>query len=408
MRPAEVPAWWRVADPPQERGALDGIRVVEIASFITGPYAAMLLGDYGAEVVKIEEPLAGDPFRTWDDGDYATTFLAFNRNKRSVTLDLRQDEGRTVFMRLAESADVIVENYRPGVVESWGIGYEDVRKVNRRVVYCSITGFGRSGPYRDLPGYDTVGQAVSGLLSLVTDLDDPQIPGVSFSDNVTGLSACNGILAALVARGRTGEGQHVQTSLLQATASFLQEAVSRYLGHGVVPLRRTRAQAALVFAFVASDGLPFIVHLSSPAKFWESLTEAIERPAMRDDPRFSERAARMEHYDELRDVLAERFATAPRDAWTERLRAHDVPSAPLNTIEEMLADPQIRHIGMQIALEHPQRGTVGLAGGPVSLGGTPVAYRSAPPSLGEHTLEVLASLGYDAAAVAALRERRVV
>ena len=403
-----MPARSHVADPLGRRGALDGIRVVEIASFITGPYATMLLGDYGAEVVKVEERAAGDPFRTWDGGDYATTFLAFNRNKRSVTLDLRQEEGRAIFMRLAERADVIVENYRPGVVESLGIGYEDVRKINGRVVYCSITGFGRSGPYRDLPGYDTVGQAMSGLLSLVTEMDDPQVPGVSFSDNVTGLSACNGILAALVARGRTGEGQHVQTSLLQATASFLQEAVSRYLGHGAVPLRKTRAQAALVFAFVAGDGLPFIVHLSSPAKFWESLTDAIERPELRDDPRFSERARRMEHYDELREVLAERFATAPREEWTERLRAHDVPAAPLNTIEEMLADPQVRHMGLQIALEHPERGTVGLAGGPVSLEGTPVTYDSAPPVLGEHTLEVLASLGYDAAAVAALRGRRVV
>ena len=397
-----------MTDPPQTTAALDGIRVIEVADFITGPYAGMLLGDLGADVIKVEQRTSGDPFRTWDGGDYATTFLAFNRNKRSVTLDLTSDEGHAVFMRLVGTADVVIENHRPGVAESLGIDYQAVHRTNPRVVYCSITGFGYDGPYRDLPGYDTVGQALSGLLSLVSDMASPQVPGVSFSDNVTGLAACNGILAALVARSRTGEGQHVQTSLLQASASFLQEAVSRYLGHGVIPLRETRALAALVFAFVGGDGLPFIVHLSSPAKFWEALTDAIGRPELRDDPRFKERSARIEHYEDLEALLSERFAAAPRAEWLRRLRAHDVPCAPVNTIEEMLADPQVAHLGLRIALEHPERGTISLVGGPVGLSGTPVSYRSAPPTLGEHTMEILGALGYDAAAVASLRERGVV
>jgi crotonobetainyl-CoA:carnitine CoA-transferase CaiB-like acyl-CoA transferase len=394
--------------PPQPAGALEGIRVLEVASFITGPYASMLLADQGAEVVKVEEPSSGDPFRTWDGGDYATTFLAFNRNKRSLTLNLKSSEGLAIFLQLTADADVVIENFRPGVADALGIGYAAVSATNPRAVYCSITGFGDDGPYRDLPGYDTVGQALSGLLSLVSDLDAPSIPGVSFADNVTGMSACYAILSALVARQRTNEGQHVSTSLLQATGSFLQEAVSRYLGHGVVPLQSTRARAALVFAFVAQDGQPFIVHLSSPVKFWESLTDAIAMPELRADPRFRERAGRIEHYDALHDTLAERFGTQSRTAWIDALRAHDVPAAPLNTVAEMLNDPQVRHLGLRIAIDHPTRGPVALAGGPVIMDGTPVTYRTAPPTLGQHTGDVLNELGYGAAAVERLRADGVV
>jgi formyl-CoA transferase len=202
---------------------LAGIRVLEVASYVTGPYAGALLADMGAEVIKIEEAEQGDPFRGWGKGGYSPTFRSVNRGKRSVAIDLRSVQGRDIVLRLADRADVVVENYRPGTVDRLGIGYAEVRARNPRVVYCSISGFGSSGPYRDRPGYDTVGQAVSGLLSLLTDLDRPRPMGISLSDHLTGLYACYGVLAALVGRGVNGQGRRVETSLLQATTAFLAE-----------------------------------------------------------------------------------------------------------------------------------------------------------------------------------------
>ncbi len=204
-------------------GALAGIRIVEAASYVTGPFASQLLADMGAEVVKVEEPKHGDPFRGWGERNYAATFCSLNRNKKSITLDLRTDEGRDIAFKLACGADVLIQNFRPGVMDKRGLGYEDIRKANPKIVYCSISGFGPSGPYRDMPGYDTIGQARSGLLSLLTDPGKPQGMGISFSDHLTGMYACYGVLGALMNRMLTGEGQHVETSLLRASVSFVSE-----------------------------------------------------------------------------------------------------------------------------------------------------------------------------------------
>jgi crotonobetainyl-CoA:carnitine CoA-transferase CaiB-like acyl-CoA transferase len=198
-------------------GALNGLKVLEAASYVTGPYASLLLADMGAEVIKIEEPKRGDPFRGWGERNYSATFCSLNRNKKSVTLDLRSDAGRDVALKLARDADVLIENFRPGVMQKRGLGYESVKAINPKIVYCSISGFGQSGPYRDMPGYDTIGQARSGLLSLVTDPETPQGMGISFSDHLTGIYACYGVLCALVNRLITGDGQYVETSLLRAS-----------------------------------------------------------------------------------------------------------------------------------------------------------------------------------------------
>ncbi len=377
-------------------GALDGIRVVELASYVTGPYAGVLLADLGAEVIKVEEPGRGDPFRGWEEGKYSPTFCSVNRNKKSVVLDLQTEDGRAVLRKLVSTADVLIENYRPGVAERLGFGYDDVQRLNPRLVYCSITGFGTSGPYRDLPGYDTVGQAMSGLLSLLTDPDDPKPMGISLSDHLTGVFACYGILAALMARERTGEGQRVETSLLQATVSFIAENAARYFVSGRVPSRETRARLAQVYAFRAGDGLPFVIHLSSPQKFWQGLTEALERPELLLDPRFRTRSDRIEHYGELVELLQQEFEKASRQAWLERLRAHDVPSAPINTLAEVFADPQVRELGLRVGIEHPQQGRVELVAPGVSLEKTPMRLRLPPPLLGEHTEEVLRALGIPA------------
>ncbi len=368
--------------------ALEGVRVIEIASYVTGPYAGMLLGDLGAEVLKIEPP-EGDPFRGWEEGKYSPTFLGLNRNKKSVVLDLKQPEGRGALRRLLEGADVLVENHRPGVMERLGFGYAAVHESSPRLVYCSVTGFGPRGPDRDRPGYDTVGQARSGLLGMLTDLDDPQPLGVSLADHLTGLTAAYGVLGALLARERTGEGQLLETSLLQACLAFLSENAARYLASGEVPTRETRTRLAQVFAFRAGDGLPFVVHLSSPPKFWEGLVGAIGRPKLLDDARFRSRPDRIKNHAALVAVLAEAFATAPRAAWLARLEERDVPCAPIATLEEVFDDAQVRELGMRVRIAHPERGPVDLVAPGVTLEKTPLRVRAAPPTLGEHTREVL-------------------
>lgn len=373
-------------------GALDHIRVVELASYVSGPYAGVLLADLGADVVKVEEPGSGDPFRGWGADGYSPTFRSVNRNKRSLAVDVRTEFGRTVLGRLIETSDVLIENYRPGVADRLGFGYERVSDLNPGLVYCSITGFGSDGPYRDRPGYDTVGQAMSGLLSLLTDLDDPRPMGMSLADHLAGAFACYGILAALVVRERTGQGQRVDTSLLQAATAFLAENAARYLDSGEVPDRESRTRLAQVYAFRAKDGRSFVVHLSSPQKFWEGLARAIGRPELIEEPRFRTRSDRVEHHAALRDLLAGVFAQDDREAWLRRLMAEDVPCAPLNTIAEALADPQVQHLGLQTSIEHPVQGMTHLLGSAVSLQRTQPGIRLPPPSLGEHTPELLAEL----------------
>lgn len=374
-------------------GALDGIRVIEVASYVTGPFAGALLGDLGAEVFKIEEPGHGDPFRGWGADQYSPTFRALNRNKKSVVLDLRNPAGREILMRMIKTADVVIENHRPGVAERMGFGYEMARENNPRLVYCSVTGFGMDGPYVGRPGYDTVGQALSGLLSLLTNLDHPQPMGISLSDHITGLYACCGVLAALAARFVTGQGQRISTSLLQATLHLESENAAHYFHHQSAPVRETRVRQAQVFAFRAEDGLPFVIHLSSPVKFWHGLADAVGRPEWKDDERFASHGGRQSHYDILSSVLQEVFQTAPREVWLELLSQHDVPVAPLNTLEEAFDDPQVQHLGLRWTYAHPMRGPVdGVATG-FGLSATPPAVRLAPPVLGEHTDSVLRGIG---------------
>jgi crotonobetainyl-CoA:carnitine CoA-transferase CaiB-like acyl-CoA transferase len=370
-------------------GALAGTTVLEIASYVSGPYAGMLLADLGATVVKVEPP-DGDPFRGWGNVEYSATFGSLNRNKRSVVVDIKTDAGRAAARRLAERADVLIENFRPGTLDRAGLGYDDLRAANERLIYCSITGFGSDGPYRDRPGYDTIGQAMSGLLSLLTQKDAPQPMGISLSDHLGGIFACYGVLAALLARTRTGRGQRVETSLLQSSIAFLAENAANYFeGKAKPPDRATRTRQAQVFAFVAGDGLPFVIHLSSPPKFWDGLVRACGTPELATDPRFRDRRARQTHYDELTPILAATFRTASRDAWLERLRAEDVPCGPLNDLGEVFDDPQVRHLGMKLELPHPKRGRVAVVGSGVNLSDTPVRIHSAAPELGADTATLL-------------------
>ncbi len=388
--------------------AMSGIRVVEVGRFVTGPEAGVLLADLGADVIKVESVDTGDPFRQWGAGGYAPNFCSLNRNKRSLALNFAKPEGLEVLLRLLQSADVVIENFRPGQTDRWGWGYETVRGLNPRIVYCSISGFGQTGPYRDRPGYDTIGQAMSGLLSVLTELDDPEPMGISLSDHLTGIYAAYGIMGALFARERTGFGQRVDTSLLQSTVAFMSENIATYYSTGDIPTQKRRARGAGVWAFVAGDDLPFVIHLSSPPKFWESLASTVGHPEWVSDPRFLGRADRRKNYDVLKDLLSARFKDGSRAHWLERLVAADVPCAPINTLEEVFEDPQIMTLQMHRTVTHPVKGEVHLASPGVNLSETPLEWELAPPMLGEHTNEVLADLGYDRDEIAALYAKSIV
>ena len=389
-------------------GALAGLKVIEAASYVTGPFASQLLADLGAEVIKVEEPKRGDPFRGWGERNYSATFCSLNRNKKSVTVDFRTDEGRDVLIKLLTGADVFIQNFRPGVLDKRGLGYDDIKKLNSKIVYCSISGFGPKGPYRDMPGYDTIGQARSGLLSLLTDPGKPQGMGISFSDHLTGMYACYGVLGALMNRMLSGQGQHVETSLLRASVSFVSENAARYFETGHVPRRKHRTTTAGVFAFEDQDGLAFVLHMSSPDKFWLGLFDVVGRPEWAQDPRFNNRKVRVENYDALNQQLAPIFRAGKREDWLRRLIAKDVPAAPINTLDEVFADPQVKSYGFPLEVEHPQMGKMQLIGNAVDMSRTPPTIDRPPPVLGEQTDEVLSALGLNAREIADLRGKGAV
>jgi crotonobetainyl-CoA:carnitine CoA-transferase CaiB-like acyl-CoA transferase len=373
--------------------ALEGITVLEFASYVSGPYAGMMLSDLGAEVIKIEGPDGGDPFRGWGAADYSATFGSVNRNKKSVVLDLKSDDGLSAARSLTESADVLIENYRAGTMDRLGLGYEALTQTNPRLIYASVTGFGPTGPYAGRAGYDTIGQAMSGLLSVLTNLENPEPMGISLSDHLTGMMAAYGILGALMARERTGKGQRVETSLLAATVAFLGENAARYFETGKTPSRETRARSAQVYAFLDSEGKGFVVHLSSPTKFWRGLTNVAGHPEWQEDARFKAKRDRQENYRVLHGLLAAIFRGAPREHWLGKLEEHDVPSAPIYTLGEVFADPQVEHLGLIRQVPHKKLGHVSLVGGGVTLSDTPAEIVACAPDYGQHTDEILARIG---------------
>ena len=373
--------------------ALSGITIFEFANYVSGPYAGMMLADLGAEVIKIEGPDGGDPFRGWGAADYSATFGSVNRNKKSVVLDLKSAGGLAAARALAGTADILIENYRAGAMERLGLGYDALGVANPRLIYASITGFGPSGPYAERAGYDTVGQAMSGLLSVLTDLDKPQPMGISLSDHLTGMMAAYGILGALMARERTGHGQRVETSLLAASIAFLGENAARFFETGKTPARATRTHSAQVYAFLDAAGAPFVVHLSSPTKFWRGLTVVAGHPEWQDDTRFRTKRDRQQNYDLLHGLLSAVFLTDSRAHWLALLESHDVPSAPIYRLDEVFADPQVKHLGLIRQVPHPKLGHVSLVGGGVTLSKTPVEIRAPAPDYGQHTEEILSRIG---------------
>ena len=321
--------------------ALDGIRILDLGNYIAGPFAAMLLADMGAAVVKMENTGGGDPFRKWGQEPrmYSPLFRSYNRNKRSMTLNLRDPEGKEIFLKMAGEADVVIENFRPGVMDRLELGYERLRDLNPRLIYCGISAFGQSGPYRERPGFDTLGQCLSGLLSQIIDPKAPAPPGLAFSDHLGGLFACYGILIALMAREKSGKGQKVETSLMEASMAFIGRSIIQYFATGDVPDVESRGRTAGVYALLAGDGLPFVIHLSHLNKFFVSCAEAIGHPELADDPRFRDREDRLANYDELKALLQDIASTRPRQHWLDALGKHDVAHAPINRLDEVFEDP---------------------------------------------------------------------
>ena len=391
-------------------GALEGIKVLDITSYIAGPYASLLLADLGAEVYKIETPGVGDPFRTWDKEpkNYSPSFCSLNRNKKSITLDMKTPEGQEVFLRLAKDADVIVENLRPGVVDRLGIGYEAIKAINPKIIYCSISAFGQDGPYRKRPGYDTLGQSLSGLLSVLTDLEAPHGPGAAFSDHLGGLFGCYGILAAIAARERTGVGQKVETSLLEASICFLGMPMTQYLFSKQVPSMRSRIKTAGVYALVAGDGKPFVIHLSHPPKFWIGVTEVLGRPDFQTDARTKDRHARSQNYEFICETFTAIVKTAPRDHWLKLLQEKDVPCAPINNFAEVFEDPQVKHLDRLIDIDDPEFGKFQLVKNGINLSETPIQLTRRPPKLGEDNTDTLHGLGYSEEQIRAMREKKII
>jgi crotonobetainyl-CoA:carnitine CoA-transferase CaiB-like acyl-CoA transferase len=391
--------------------ALDGIRVIDLTQAMAGPFCTMNLADMGAEVVKVEPP-GGEEGRVPGAVQLrgvSGPFLAVNRSKRSLAVDLKRPEGVAILRRLAATADVLVQNYRPGVVARLGVDHPTLRGVNPRLVYCSISGFGRTGPYASRGGFDLIAQGMSGIMSVTGEPEGPPAKsGVPISDLAAGLFACVGILCALEYRERTGEGQHVDTSLLEAAMALtVWESMEYWLtGRTPGPLGSAHRLSAPYQALRAQDG--YLTVGANNDKLFEGFARAIGRPDLLEDPRFRARAERLANRAALEAEIETTTAARPRAHWLERLEREGVPSGPINTYPEALNDPHAVARQMVVELRHPEAGTVKALGVPVKLSDTPGAADAPAPRLGEHTAEILADLGYDEAARAALFRQGVV
>jgi crotonobetainyl-CoA:carnitine CoA-transferase CaiB-like acyl-CoA transferase len=377
--------------PQTNNQVLAGLRVLDFGSFITAPYAAMLLAEMGADVVKVERPGDGDPFRAFNGGLYSSHFQAHNRNKRSVALDYVAPGSAAALEALLKQADVMLINVRPGVETRLGLSYERANGVNPRLVHCSITGYGASGPYAERAAYDNVGQSISGWLSMFHQGPDARVPGPAVSDAITGLFAALGILGALQERSRTGRGRKVEVNMLESMIAFATEPLGRLFATGQPVGYFSRAASSQSFIVTCADGLRIGLHLSSPTKFWDGLVAATGESELK--TKYPGRGDRVRRYEELAADLALAFARHPRAHWLPLLEAHDVPFAPENRLQDLQDDPQVRHLDVFYELAHPTERAARAAHRPIRFDGDRRSDFRPAPTLGEHTLEVLKEVG---------------
>jgi len=392
-------------------GPLEGIRVLELSRHLAGPFASMTLGDLGAEVIKVEPPGRGDDTRSFPpfwDGE-STYYLSANRNKRSITLDLGTPEGQDVARALAATSDILIENFRPGTTERWGLGYEQLRELNPRLIYCAISAVGSDGPDRDRAGVDLLMQAYGGLMSITGEEHGaPVRVGTSVVDLTAGANAVQGILAALFVRERSGRGQRVESSLLEGQVSWLTYHAVAYFASGEVPRRlgSFHASVAPYGAFPTRDG--FLVVAVATDALWRRFCGALERPDLIEEPRFATNVQRCSNRDELHAVLVPILSTRGAVAWAAAMDAAGVPCSPVNSIDAVLDLPQVRHRQMVVDVPRDDLPGLRLPGVAIKLSETPGTVRTPPPRLGEHTDEILTELGYDGEAIADFRTRKVV
>ena len=401
-------------------GALSHVRVLDLSRVLAGPWASQALADLGAEVIKVERPGTGDETRGWgppwlrDAHGHETRasayFASANRAKKSIAVDLARPEGQAIVRRLAQRADVLLENYKVGALARHGLGYEQLAAENPRIVYCSITGFGQSGPYRGRAGYDLLIQGMGGLMSITGEADgEPVKVGVAVTDVLTGMYAATAVLAALVHRDRSGRGQHIDLALLDVQIAMLANQAQSYLVTGRAPGRLGNAHPSIVpyQAFATSDG-HIVLAIGNDGQF-ARFCEVAGRPELARDPRFATNASRVQHRGELVAALAPILAARGAADWVGALEAAGVPCGPINDLAQVFEDPHVRHRGVRVEVPDPRCGTVPVVASPIRLSETPVRYDTPPPALGQHTREVLVGiLGMDEAQVDALLERGVI
>src|SRR5438309_5555415 len=392
---------------------LSGLTVLDFSRVLAGPYCTMQLADLGARVIKIEQPGRGDDTRAWGPPfvqDESAYFLSINRNKESLALDLKHEAAHGIVRALLERADVVVENFRPGTMARLGLDAASVTKSRPQVVYCSISGFGQTGPRRTEAGYDAMMQAEGGLMSITGDADGPPFRlGIAIADIATGLFAAQGILAALYARERTGRGQCVDVAMLDSVAALLTYQAAIAFATGATPARMGNRHPSIApyDTFTASDG-DFVLSVGNDDQF-RRLAEVLKQPELATDPRFATNASRVAHYDALRSALQALFASWTRDGLVRALTTAGVPSGAVRSVLETLADPQLHARDMIVDLPHATIGRLRVLGNPVKMSDTPPAIRSAPPTLGQHTRSILRTdLGLSGEHVRALVEARAV
>ena len=391
---------------------LEGMSVLDCTQIMAGPFCTLLLADMGADVVKVEKPQGGDDNRKQGPPfikGWSAAFLAMNRNKRSIALDLKRPQGRAVFERLVPQYDVVVENFRPGTMERLGLGYERLRELNPALIYCSISGFGRTGPYSARGGFDLVAQAMSGLMSFTGIPGAPPVKiGVPIGDLNAGIYGAYGILCAYIHRLRTGEGQLVDTSLLEGSLAYTFWQAVVYFGTGEIPgpLGSAHPLTAPYQAFRTSDG--YIVVGAATQRTWEDLCHSIDMEALLVDSRFAIIGDRKRNEAELAALLEETFSRQPTSYWLELLEKGGVPAGPIYNLAQAFSDPQVKARDMMVEVESPEIGRVKNIGIPVKLSATPGTIRSLAPALGEHTKEVLEEAGVTALEISGLRKAGVI
>jgi len=377
---------------------LEGIKVLDLTRFLAGPYCSMILADLGAEVIKVERPGTGDGSRQWGppfiQGESAY-FLSINRNKKSITLNLQSEKGKTILHKMAASCDILIENFRPGTAQRLGADYATLSKINPKLIYCSISGFGQDGPYRRKPSYDIVAQAMGGLMSLTGEKGRPPVKiGVAISDIFAGMFATIGILGAVVTRNKMGRGQMIDVSLLDGIVSILSHQAGNFLASGVNPERLGSAHPTIApyQAFKASDSY-FVVAVGNDS-LWKRFCQGLGLNELMKDTRFATNPDRVKNRDELTQILENLFLMKTSREWVELIEAAGVPCGPVLSLSEVFEDPQILHRRMVEEIQHPKAGKIKVLGVPIKMSDTPASIRTPPPTLGEHSKEVLRSLGY--------------